>query len=347
MELLRLDGAAWRLRAVVAVCAGVAAAASVEARVTRIVIDSTTAVTGRDIPYETLRGRAFGELDPNDPHNAIITDIQLGKDRRRQGPLRDDVHADQAGRHVAGERFHVARRAEPRRRHHHRRDRAQPRRRRPGERLAGRQRRRAPRSRPIMRAAPTTGSRCRWRARTASSSPATVLGRIVNRSGADSQPLNVMGNPMPYLPATLDTTRRGAHDAHAGDGERRRSREGSDDSRRPTGPSRTAMRPTRSRERPTTSTTANLPGNLPVHVCLQERLRSDPALPGRSTRPRVRTCSASASAAFRDVGSFFRTQAADDFGTPNPIAGRVISWAVDPRRFAVGQLHAPVHLSAA
>ena len=27
--------------------------------------------------YETLAGRAFGELDPNDPHNTIIQDIQL------------------------------------------------------------------------------------------------------------------------------------------------------------------------------------------------------------------------------------------------------------------------------
>src|SRR5678815_3002554 len=33
-----------------------------------------------------------------------------------------------------------------------------------------------------------------------------VLARIVNRSGADSQPLNVMGNPVPYLPVSLDTT---------------------------------------------------------------------------------------------------------------------------------------------
>ena len=80
MKELRLGSAAWRLRAVCAVAAGVAAAASVEARVTRIVIDSTTAVTGQALPYETLRGRAFGELDPNDAHNAVITDIQLGKD---------------------------------------------------------------------------------------------------------------------------------------------------------------------------------------------------------------------------------------------------------------------------
>ena len=81
MELLRLDGAAWRLRAVVAVCAGVAAAASVEARVTRIVIDSTTAVTGGAIPYETLRGRAFGELDPERCRTTPSSPTsQLGKD---------------------------------------------------------------------------------------------------------------------------------------------------------------------------------------------------------------------------------------------------------------------------
>ena len=47
---------------------------------TRIVIDSTTPLTGQALPYEQLRGRGFGELDPNDPHNQIITDIQLGKD---------------------------------------------------------------------------------------------------------------------------------------------------------------------------------------------------------------------------------------------------------------------------
>jgi hypothetical protein len=34
----------------------------------------------------------------------------------------------------------------------------------------------------------------------AAAPPAFMLGRIVNRSGAASQPLNVMGNPIPYLP---------------------------------------------------------------------------------------------------------------------------------------------------
>src|SRR5882757_5726789 len=44
------------------------------ARVTRIVVDQTTALAdGRN---ESLSGRAYGELDPKDPLNAVITDIQ-------------------------------------------------------------------------------------------------------------------------------------------------------------------------------------------------------------------------------------------------------------------------------
>src|SRR4029079_14358933 len=57
--------------------------AAAQARVTRIVVDQTTspAFNGQSFgtagAYETLSGRAFGELDPNDPHNAIIQDINL------------------------------------------------------------------------------------------------------------------------------------------------------------------------------------------------------------------------------------------------------------------------------
>src|SRR5882762_10257031 len=47
------------------------------ARVTRIIIDATGTLTGQDIPYETLTGRAFGELDPSDQLNTLITDIDL------------------------------------------------------------------------------------------------------------------------------------------------------------------------------------------------------------------------------------------------------------------------------
>ena len=54
-----------------------------EARVTRIVIEQRESpmADGKSFgsagPYERLTGRVFGELDPKDPHNAIITDIQF------------------------------------------------------------------------------------------------------------------------------------------------------------------------------------------------------------------------------------------------------------------------------
>jgi hypothetical protein len=58
-----------------------------EARVTRIVIDNTVTplctqrvsgvCTQTDARYEEITGRAFGELDPNDGHNSIVTDIAL------------------------------------------------------------------------------------------------------------------------------------------------------------------------------------------------------------------------------------------------------------------------------
>ena len=54
-----------------------------EARIVRIEIASVESPTfdgrvfGRVGQYEKLRGRAYGELDPTDPRNAVITDIEL------------------------------------------------------------------------------------------------------------------------------------------------------------------------------------------------------------------------------------------------------------------------------
>ena len=54
-----------------------------EARVTKLVIDTKVspafggATFGTAGQYETIAGRVFGELDPNDPHNTIINDINL------------------------------------------------------------------------------------------------------------------------------------------------------------------------------------------------------------------------------------------------------------------------------
>ena len=56
-------------------------AAPVEARVTKIVIDDRQPLSGQTLAYEQISGRAFGELDPSDPLNAIIQDIDLGKDK--------------------------------------------------------------------------------------------------------------------------------------------------------------------------------------------------------------------------------------------------------------------------
>lgn len=57
-------------------------AASAQAKVTRIVIEQkqSPAYEGKSFgsvgQYEILTGRAYGELDPKDPHNTIITDLQ-------------------------------------------------------------------------------------------------------------------------------------------------------------------------------------------------------------------------------------------------------------------------------
>ncbi len=54
-----------------------------EARITKIMITSTESPTfggttfGTVGAYEKLRGKAFGEVDPADPRNALITDIEL------------------------------------------------------------------------------------------------------------------------------------------------------------------------------------------------------------------------------------------------------------------------------
>jgi hypothetical protein len=74
----------------VTLTAGIALAAPVaEARITRIEITSVESPTFKDPvtgvartfgdvgAYEKLRGKAYGEVDPRDPQNAVITDIEL------------------------------------------------------------------------------------------------------------------------------------------------------------------------------------------------------------------------------------------------------------------------------
>src|SRR5437660_823831 len=69
--------------AVLAAGGAMLVASNVDARITRIQIMTKESPTfgGFSFPgvgqYEKLQGKAFGELDPTDPKNAIIVDITL------------------------------------------------------------------------------------------------------------------------------------------------------------------------------------------------------------------------------------------------------------------------------
>ena len=147
-----------------------------------------------------------------------------------------------------------------------------------------------------------------------------VLARIVNRAGPDSQPLIVQANPMPYLPVILDTasarltvTRKETVDGAvttagtiaAGDWAYARC-----DANNPFPGTPIDIDP------------AKLPANLPIHICLRNGFQAGKVYqlvyPGTNAY-----VLGVGMAAFRDVGSFFRYAAADDAGTPNPIAGLV------------------------
>jgi hypothetical protein len=315
-----------RRLAVAAACAALPlfVALPAVARVTRIVIDSTTPLAGQNIPYEQLRGRAFGELDPNDPHNSIITDIQLGKDA--DGKVRYEatfvitkpVDMSQASGFLwhdvpnrAGAITEVA-----------------------AERNLG-----------------DVGLASAWQAdnagatgvpldhtqgtnhwvavpyaKNADGSPVTgmILGRIVNRSGPGSQPLLVMGNPVPYLPATLDTSKATlvTHTHETIDGKVTVGTTippsdwafASCSANNPFPGTKQDIDPT------------HLPGTLPVQVCLRNGF--DPTLLYQVVYPAQNAWLLGVgAAAFRDVNSFFRYATQDDGGKANPIAGK-IKWAV-------------------
>jgi hypothetical protein len=57
----------------------VAGIGGAEAKVLRIVVDRTEALAASvgAAALEKLRGRAYGEMDPGDPANAVIVDIKL------------------------------------------------------------------------------------------------------------------------------------------------------------------------------------------------------------------------------------------------------------------------------
>ena len=148
--------------------------------------------------------------------------------------------------------------------------------------------------------------------------------RIINRSGPNSAPLNVMGNPVPYLPASLDTTKATlsarAYETINGQITEVSVIPASDwafakcDSTHPWPGV------------PQDLKSEDLPGSLPVQVCLKNGFNlnllyelvysvKDPYVIGVGH------------AAFRDLNSFFQNASEDDFHNRNPIANTV-RWSV-------------------
>ncbi len=297
------------------------------ARITKIIIDETVspafckgtacATYGDAGHYEQISGRAFGELDPADALNKIIQDIELAQD------------ADGKVRYVAtfvitkpvdmskasGLLWHdVPNRGRPVT---------------PGtlERGFGDvglasawQGDNAGMSAALgttVRATMAAGAN-HWLqipvAKNADGSPVTgqVFGRIINRAGLKAQALMVQTNPLPYMPATLDTAKATlvSRDHETIDGKV-------------------------SGETPITSGDWQFCGGgtydaplpllqLPVQICLKGGfhpaklyqvvyIAKDPYVLGIGF------------AAWRDVASFFRFAKQDDSGTVNPLAGHIQS----------------------
>lgn len=311
------------LAAALLACAALAPAPA-DARIVRIVIDSTTPLTGQPIAYEQIRGRAFGELLPGDPHNAVITDIALGADSdgkvryetsfnivkpvnmaQSSGFLWHDVpNRGGAGTIVVAERELGD----------------------IGLRSAWQADNAGGTAIPVNRATGTN----HWVAvpiARENGVPVTgnVMARIVNRSGVDSQPLNVQANPMPYLPVSLDTTLASLK-THTKETVNGVVTEGATIAPQDWAFAKcSATNPFPGT--PIDINPANAPGNLPLHICLRNgfdaNLLYQVVYPARNAY-----VLGVGMAAFRDVAAFFRYETADDFGTPNPIAGAVKGAAV-------------------
>jgi hypothetical protein len=299
-----------------------------EARVTKIIIDSKVSPalfctgnppvcppTGPAGQYETITGRAFGELDPADATNALITDI--------------DAAAAATGKANYIATFHIVKPIDM-------------------SKTSGLMWHDVPnRGGRInisadLRAQGDIGLSSGWQGDNAgatavpgnadSPTPVTpsnnewvktpvlpgvtgrVFGRIVNRTGTN-QPLNVMGNPIPYFPANAGDNSGAVMEI--------RLKETIDgivtvDGTIPNGDWKFCYGAA------ATFAAPNLENpSLPVRICLDgSKVSFDPSklyqVSYTVANPYVL---GAGTAAFRDVASFFRYETVDDFGTANPIAG--------------------------
>ena len=299
------------VRCAFALAGAVALCGATQARVTRIVIDDVQPLdaAGQTIAYEQIAGRAFGELGPRDPRNALITDLELGKD------------PDGKARYIAS--FVLAKPVDMKQAS--------------GLMWHGVPNRGSPLTiNVIERNAGDVGLSSAWQgdnagnttvratmtvngsywlqvpvARQADGSAVAgqVFARIVNRSGPNSQPLIVQSNPVPYQPASLDTTKATLV-----------TRLGETTNGEVTGETVVASGDWAWAQCSATNPFPGTPSS--TQICVKggfdpTRLyqvtftAKDPYVLGMGF------------AAFRDVGEFFRNAAADDLGTPNPVARRI------------------------
>ncbi len=286
-------------------------ALAAQARITRIVIDETVALPAGPGPaYEQVAGRAFGELNPKLPGNALIQDIQLAKEHdgklhyvatflltkpvdmtAASGMLWHDVPN-------RGRNFPMA----------------------PAERAAG----------DVLLASAWQGDNAgatavrdtasvagmHWLQLPVARGPdkrgargepiaGEVFGRIVNRSGPASQPLLVQTNPVPYKPLSLDTAKA-----------RLVSRGGEDQNGRVTDEK---IIPADEWAWAKCDANKPFPGTPdPTQICLKSGF--DPKrlyqVVFTAAEPYVL---GAGFAAWRDVAQFFKTARTDDHGTRNPL----------------------------
>jgi Alpha/beta hydrolase domain len=289
--------------------------AAAQARVTRIEIERKVspafdgASFGSAGPYETLAGKAYGELDPADPHNAVIQDIALAP-RNGRGMVEYATTFQIVKPIDMTKSSHLMWHDVPNR----------------GGRIT---------IAPAERAFGDIGLSSGWQGEASgATAPAAnndyvvvpvaknpdgsaitgrVMARIVNASGVDSTPMIPYANPLPYRPASLDT-KAASLTTHASE-----TIDGVIGTTAEIAPDDWAFAKC-SAQNP-------FPGTPdPTQICLRNGF--DPKLLYQVTftakDPPVLGIGL---AAFRDIASFLRNAEKDDAGAPNPLAGGV-SWAI-------------------
>jgi hypothetical protein len=300
-----------------------------EARVTRIVIDTTTTITNpadATKPYQEITGRAFGELDPKDHKNSEITDLDRAQQNAKHKVeyiasfrLRKPADGNTSGvmwHDVPNRGGNVGL---------------------PNDSFAGLDMQllsgwqgdnAGGTALPanvdcVPSAAGTYSPPCAAPAfsnhyvKTPVLNGVTgkIVGRIVNRNGLNAAPLNVMGNPIPYFPADVNS--------NAGDTLTTHTKEtvDGDITVGETIPNADWKYCGGGTFAAPLAVTA-----LPVQVCMRNGFDATKLyqLTYSVKNPYVL---GAGTAAFRDVQSFFRYSQKDDFGTVNPVAGKV-KWAI-------------------